>query len=129
MLRFFDYCFYRITYSKYYQRVDKKDPYIWAWGWISLCQTFNVLSIIIIYYLIIDTKFNFKLVCIPIYLTIYFLNIYCFLPIKKYKEMGKLEKNEKYRKLKGWGVILYILLSFAIFGFVMVKLFWVPTIK
>ena len=123
MLKFFDYCFYRITYSKYYQRVDKKDPYIWAWGGISLSQTCNVLTFITLYHIIKGIEYDFVIVGISIYVTIYFLNIFLFLPIKKYKEMGKWEKNEKYRTLKGWGVFLYILLSMLVFGFVFFALY------
>jgi len=123
MLKFFEYCFYRIAYSKYYQRVDKKEPYIWAWNGISFSQTCNVLTFITLYHIIKGIEYDFVIVGISIYVTIYFLNIFVFLPIRKYKEMGKWKKDEKYRTLKGWGVFLYILLSMLVFGFVFFALY------
>ncbi len=42
----FDYIFYRIATSKFYQKLDSKTPYIWAFGALSFCQLCNVLTII-----------------------------------------------------------------------------------
>jgi len=125
LLHFFEYCFYRCTDCKFSQKSDKDAPHLAPIAWITACQAWNILTIITIYYIIIDTKFDFIAIVPPIFITISLVNFLFFLTKKKYGELKEYYKDEENRKLKGWGVALYIFLSFLIWNLVTAKLFWV----
>ena len=114
LLHFFEYCFYRYSSCKFSQKQDKEDPYLAPIAWVTFCQMCNILTIITIYYLIIETKFDFPSVCLTIAITLYLINSFFFLTKKKYEALKERYKDEKNRKRKGWGVALYIFLSFLI---------------
>ena len=125
MIKFFDYCFYRCAFSKFAQKLDKEEySHIAPAVWITLCQSWNIITIITIFYIIIDTKFDFIAVYIPIVIALVIVNIF-LLTRKKYEASIIRYKDEKHRKLKGWGVGLYIILSLLLFTIVTIKLFWV----
>jgi len=46
MVRFFDYLYYRIATSKYYQKTAQQYAYIYAYGIVSLLEGFNILIVI-----------------------------------------------------------------------------------
>jgi hypothetical protein len=129
MLKFFEYCYYRIANSKLYQKLDKKEPYIWARTWVSICQAWNILTIITVYHIINNTKYDFKPVFFSIFIVIHITNTFVFLRKKKYLDLQMYYKNEKHKTIKGWGVFLYVILSIFLFGYVMIKLFWIPKIN
>jgi hydrogenase-4 membrane subunit HyfE len=127
ILKFFDYCFYRCAYSKFAQKLDKEESaHIAPAVWIILCQSWNIITIIMLYYIIIDTKFDFITVYISIFIPLALVNALFLLNRKKYEELRILYKDEKNKKLKGWGVVLYIIFSFLFAVIAMIKLFWVP---
>ncbi|MDR1347226.1 MAG: hypothetical protein LBJ63_02180 [Prevotellaceae bacterium] len=128
MMKFFEYCFYRIANSKLYKKLDKKEPYIWACGWITLSQSCNIMTIITLYYIINNTKYDFKSVWITTFIVVCCINI-LLLTRKKYEKLQIYYKDEKHKTIKGWGVFLYVILSLLLFGYVMIKLFWVPKIN
>jgi len=131
ILKYFEYCFYKLTNSKLFQKADKKEPHLAPRAWVTLCQACNILAIIETYIIISNIKFdikNFKYTWIPICITLYLANTFFFLTKNKYKELTIRYKDEKHKKLKGWGVFLYVLLSILMWGVVSIKLFWVPKI-
>jgi hypothetical protein len=128
MYKFFDYCFYRICYIYYKRKIDSH-PYVFACGWVSLGQISNIMTIINLYFIINHTKYNFSLVFIPILLIVYTSNFFIFFTDKKYKYYLEYCKYEKHRKIKGWGVLLYVFLSFILWQMSAIKIFWIPAMS
>lgn len=125
-LIFFDYCFYRIARSKLFYKQDKKAPYLAAGVWVTMCQVWNITAIITIYHIIYNTTYDFVFVFIPIFLILCLFNGLFFLTKNKYDKLVISYKDEKHKKIKGWGVFLYVISSILLWVFVMIKLFWVP---
>ena len=127
MIKFFDYCFYRCAFSKFAQKLDKEEySHIAPAVWITLCQSWNIIMFIMIFHIIIDEEFDFSTVYISICIPLVLVNALFLLTRKKYEALKIRYKDENNKKLKGWGVGLYILLSFLLVMIVMAKLFWVP---
>lgn len=125
MITFFDYCFYRIATTRYFQKVDPKMPWIWAFGWVSFCQTGNVLTLIDVYQIFTNSTYNYESWIWPIAIFISIINMF-LLTEKKYNRLVEHYKEEKNKKIKGWGVFLYVLGSLFIYIYIGVKFFWVP---
>ena len=106
MLAFFDYVFYRITDSRYYQFVDPIDTWIWGWGVLSTCEYFNVCSIIISIVLLFKLNIDIN--------AIYLINLTRYSE-KKYKKLKEKYTIEHGRKLKGMAVFFYITGSVILF--------------
>jgi len=127
LLHFFEYCFYRCVSSKFNQKLDKEEYLDIAPSvWITLCQTCNITTLITIFYILVDTKFDFEIVIPSICIPLFLINTLFLLTRKKYEALKIRYKDEKNKKLRGWGVVSYIILSFSIWIIVSVKLFWVP---
>ncbi|MDR1198829.1 MAG: hypothetical protein LBK94_07445 [Prevotellaceae bacterium] len=126
MIKFFDYCFYRIATTKYFQKVDPKTPYIWAFGWTQFCELLNILTFINIYHLFDNSRYDYEIVPILICIPLSIINVFILLTKKKYNKSIAYYKDEKHKKLKGWGIFLYVIGSMLAFGYTGVKLFWVP---
>jgi len=127
LLHFFEYCFYRCASSKFAKKFEKEeDSDIAPCVWITLCQSWNIIMFIMIFYIITDDEFDFITVYISICIPLVLVNALFLLTRKKYEALKIRYKDEKNKKLKGWGVGLYILLSFLLVMIVMAKLFWVP---
>jgi hypothetical protein len=127
ILVFFDYCFYRCASSKFAQKLDKQEyAHIAPAVWMTIFQTCNITTIITLYYIIIDTKFDFEIVIPSVFIPIALVNALYLFTRKRYEVLKIRYKDEKNKKLKGWGVVLYIVLSLAVWLIVGIKLFWVP---
>ena len=127
ILNFFDYCFYRCASSKFAQKLDKEEySHIAPAVWITTCQSWNITTMITIFYIIIDEKFDFEIILPSIIITVYLINTFFLLTRKKYDTLKIYYKDEKNKKLKGWGVALYIILSILLWLIVTGILFWVP---
>ncbi|MBR3389244.1 MAG: hypothetical protein IKG83_01855 [Prevotella sp.] len=113
MKKFFYYCFYRI-HSWYIMHKIDRTPRIYSTHWIASGQSFNVMSLLTIFFYYFDIKFEFLFVLAPIYITLYVLNYSFLLTEKKYQELTEKYKNEKHKKLKGWGVFFYLVSSFVV---------------
>lgn len=108
-MRFFYYCFYRICRA--YKSKDK-DFQIYAQNAVSMCQAFNIISIIFI----VGCFKGFRPTTTPliaILLSIAIINLF-ILNRKKYYELDERWKNEPRQKLKGWLVLSYVLGSVAL---------------
>lgn len=115
MLDFFDYVFYRITASRYYQIADPIDTWIWGWGVLSTCEYFNVCSIIIGVVLLFKLNFHINaILIICTALPIYLINLTRYNE-KKYQKLKVRHTNEQGRKLKGMAVFFYITGSIILF--------------
>ena len=56
LLHFFDYCFYRCASSKFAKKFEKEeDSDIAPCVWITLCQQFNILTIVIFFHIVTGT--------------------------------------------------------------------------
>jgi hypothetical protein len=114
MYRFFEYCFYRICFVYYKRKIDTS-PNVYACGWVCAAQLFNILTIINIYQIFTNAIFDKAILVWGIAIPIYFVNYFIFFTKQKYKWMVEYYKNEKHRKLKGWGVFLYVSVSILVF--------------
>jgi accessory gene regulator protein AgrB len=116
--------------TRYLQKVDPKTPYIWAFGWISSCQLGNILTITGIYQIFTNTTLdNDKLLVWSIAIPLSIVNMFFMTTEKKYKWLVEHYKDEKNKKIKGWGVFLYVIGSMLAFGFTGTKLFWVSAVS
>lgn len=116
MLVFFDYVFYRITDSRYYQFVDSKDTWVWGWGLLSTCESINVCSVI----MFILSMFNQivpspEILVLCIFLPIFIANLFRYNE-KKYTMLKKKYVDCSDRKIKGIGVVSYIIGSMILFA-------------
>ena len=107
MIKFFEYCFYRIRNSKLSQ-LSGNHPQATASALISYCETMNILTIIFAFHLFYKNQHYLILCVIAIIIFLYVINTCLLLTEKKYKRLIEYYKDEKHKKLKGWGVFLYV---------------------
>ncbi len=111
MKTWFDYCYYRI--SKAYKFFDSKGYYISAGGVCAFTLAFIALALIKILFYFLKYDLTTPLiicVCIP-FATLGIL----YIDPMRYEKLCKKYKNEKYSKLKGWLVFLYVISSFILY--------------
>lgn len=110
---FFNYCFYRVAMA--YKTWISEGSEDYANAVVSLCQSANILSLIAIPYIINNSRYSGTLIII-ISMIILIVNWIFFQNRKKYIEYSEKWENEnpKYRKLKGFLVLLYIILSIVL---------------
>jgi hypothetical protein len=96
-----------------HKRVDSA-PRIYSTNWVSFGQVCNILSFIQILCFIINVKFEMIFVLIPLYIVIYGINYFFLLTDKKYEKLLEIYKYEKHKRIKGWGVFLYLIGSLVI---------------
>ena len=113
MYTFFEYCYYRIHSWYIVHKVDRT-PRIYSTHWVSFGQTSNVITLICPLCYCLNIKVEFLFIFFPIHIIHCWLNYSFLLTEKKYQELTEKYKNEKHKKLKGWGVFFYLLSSFAI---------------
>ena len=113
------YCYYKI--SKFYDELGQhlnwdgkaKDGHIL--GSLVLFGSFGFyfLSLLIFVLSFFDEKIDADVVggvlIVAVILSIFFINK------KKYKELEEKYKDEKYRKLKGWLIFLYLICSLVLY--------------
>jgi hypothetical protein len=75
---------------------------------------FNVLIFIQVFCFIVNVKFEIIFVIIPLYIILYGINYFILLTEPKYNELAEKYKDEKHKKLKGWGVLLYLIGSLVV---------------
>ena len=108
---FFNYCFYRI--SSAYKAWDNTGFHIYGIGVVSLCMVGKILAIISVYLSFSDLKLTPTIAGV-VSVVVFVLNTF-IMNEKKYFQLSERWKNEKYKKLKGWLVFSYIILSVVIF--------------
>jgi hypothetical protein len=125
-MKFFYYCFYRIT-NVYFAKFEKwgsdfQTCYISSMGLVTLCQSANILSIITIPF-IFDNKMYSKEMALFLVIPLYVINWFFILTKRKYMKLKERWQNEnpKYKKLKGYFVVLYIVSSLILY-FVMINI-------
>ncbi|MDR0863810.1 MAG: hypothetical protein LBO74_02615 [Candidatus Symbiothrix sp.] len=117
MKTLFDYCFYRI--SKAYRFWDEKD--YCGWGYGVLFATFGFIALTLTNFILYTLHYKLTTTIIVIVL-LPFIALDGVLSIflqnknkKKYKQLEKEYKDEKYSKLKGWLVFLYVICSLTMY--------------
>lgn len=116
MLTFFDYVFYRITDSKYYQFVDPKDTWVWGWGLLSTCECLNVCSVIMfIFSMFSKTIPSPKILVLIIFLPIFITNLFRYNE-ERYMMLKGKHIGDSNRKIKGICVVSYIIGSIILFA-------------
>ncbi len=115
MKTLFDYCFYRI--AKAYRSLDNKNYCGWGYGVLFATFAFITLALTTL----ILHIFHYKLTTtIIVVVAIPFIALDALFSIflnkeGKYIQLENYYKNEKYSKLKGWLVFLYIIISVALY--------------
>jgi hypothetical protein len=118
LFRFFDYVFYKV--SKGYSKTIDSNPYMAGVSVLSAVQSFNLISILFLYSVMkhdksIVSKLLFATICIVLVVVNYIRYIYK--ENRNYDIMNKRWSDESKKKLKGFLIIVYILLStFLFFG-------------
>lgn len=116
MFVFFDYVFYRITDSRYYQFVDPNDTWIWGWGVLSTCESINVCSAIMFLFSIVNRIVSSPvIVVLSIFIPIFIANLFRYNG-KKYKILKEKHSNDSNRIIKGIGVLCYVIGSMMLFA-------------
>jgi len=110
-MKFFYYCFYRI--SSAYKFWDKTGYYIAGNVITAGCFAGNVLALISLFLSFSERELT-KSIILAVLLVSYVLNLF-IMSEKKYLQLSEQWKDEKYKKLKGWLIFSYILLSFVLF--------------
>ena len=114
MVRCFDYLYYRIATSAYYQKTAHQYAYIYAYGLVSLLEGFNILTVIklITFILNIEIRTIFILIfcCIPLVT----INMFRFNETKL-AQLKETYKGERNRRKKGYIIIIYSLVTVALF--------------
>jgi len=110
-----------MTDSKFFKKLEKKDTHLLTSVWVTLLQLGNILTMIDIYQIYTNStiKYNYTVLVFSITIPLTIINTFFLLTEKKYKWMFEHYKEEKYKKLKGWGVFLYIIGSIFLFGYTM----------
>ncbi len=112
MYRFWEYCFYRVADSKMLQElVSNVFSSVSSCGYISLVQIMNLCTIL---NLLSMPRWLLCIIAVSAYFIILFCNFYV-LNDKKYKELKAKYEDETHRALKGFGVIMYMLISYILF--------------
>lgn len=114
----FDYCYYRI--SKFYKSWESKDYCLHGGFVLFFTFAFIFLSILALICYLLHKRID-AYVFTTIGLVICSISFF-FLNKKKYEELEQRYKDEKYSKLKGWLVLLYIISSAVLF-FVSIGIF------
>lgn len=114
MVRCFDYLYYRIATSGYYQKTTHQYAYIYAYGLVSLLEGFNILTVIKLLTFILNieirTTFILLFCCIPLVL----FNM-CRLNEKKLAQLKETYKEERNRRRNGYIIVLYSLITVVLF--------------
>lgn len=113
MYTFFEYCYYRIQSWYIVHKVDRT-PRVYSTHWVSVGQTSNVITLISFLFFYLNIKVEFLSIFFPIHIIHCWLNYSFLLTEKKYQELTEKYKNEKHKKIKGWGVFFYLIFSFVI---------------
>jgi len=111
MKTLFEYLYYRI--SKFYKIFDNKDYCVY--GSSVLFSTFSLLFQSALSYLLFVLGLKIK---VYLFFTLALLIVaisYFFIDKNKYNALDELWRNERYNKLKGFLVILYILSTVILF--------------
>jgi cobalamin synthase len=109
MKTLFDYCFYRI--AKAYRVLDEKNYCDWGYGVLFASFGFITLALTTLILHIIHYKLTTTIIVIVI-IPFIALDAFFSLFLKKQEKYIRLEnhyKNEKYSRLKGWLVFLYLI--------------------
>lgn len=110
-MKFFYYCFYRI--SSMYEKIEGTGSYLTGNVLVAGCFGFNILALIHLFLSFYEKRPTTKIVAILI-TVLCVLNLF-IMGEKKYLQLTERWKEEKYKKLKGWLVVGYIILSLVLF--------------
>lgn len=113
-MKFFDYCFYRIHYWYLKRKIDTH-PRVYSSNWVSFGEICNILIFIQLFLFLFKIQCKILFVAIPLYIIIYGMNYFVLLTTKKYEKLLEKYEDETYKMLKGWGVVLYLVGSLALF--------------
>ncbi len=120
-MKFFDYCFYRI-HQVYIKRKIDKHPQVYSSNWVSFGQVSNIMVFVQLFLYLLEIKCHILLIAAPLYIIISGMNCFFIMTTEKYEKLLEMYKNETHRTLKGWGVLLYEVISFALCAFLILTL-------
>ena len=113
-IRLTEYIYFRLLL--FFRNIESWAPEYSAIGIISMIQGFLIGAIANILQLPIKSKFATGVIILPLYI----LNSFLFTSKKtqtiENKFNNRTNVNARHESLKGWGIVLLFLVSFAIFG-------------
>ena len=114
MVRFFDYLYYRIATSKYYQKTAQQYAYIYAYGIVSLLEGFNILIVIKLFTFFLNIEIRTPLILVFCCIPLVIINM-CRYNEKKLAQLKEIYKEERNRKKNGYIIIIYSVVTVALF--------------
>lgn len=122
IINFLDYCFYRACCF------HKRHPFFFsdfAYGastFLGVTHFFHIMSLSLIWSAITGLECNAVYLLIISLLLEFYYDHYVYTE-ERYKGLEKKYKNEKNKIIKGWGVVLYVMISISI-AFILGMLLW-----
>lgn len=114
IINFLDYCFYRACCF------HKRHPFFFsnfAYGastFLGVTHLFYIMSLSLIWSAVTGLECNAVYPIIIWILLCYYYDSYVYTE-ERYKRLVKKYKNEKNKRIKGWGVVLYVIISMSSF--------------
>ena len=115
MYRFYEYCFYRIVSSKLYRKVAPHNTIEWSSVWVPACQCVNILSLLMLYGRLSQRSIPIGKLFLCIFIPLYIVNA-IVLNESRYIFLQQKYQNEKNKKIKGCGVLAYMVLSWVLYA-------------
>lgn len=119
MVRFFDYLYYRIATSSYYQKTAHQYAYIYAYGLVSLLEGFNILTIIKLFSIFLNIEIKTTVILIFCCIPLVIINT-CRLNERRLAQLKETYKEETSRRKNGYIIIIYLLVTVVLFFCVLV---------
>ena len=122
LIDFWDYCFYRLC--NYYKRHTITNPYpvFDASTTIGVAHGFHIQCLSLFWGIITGRDVNLAYIIIFVICLMFYYDAHVYTE-EKYKILARKYKGEKYKKIKGWGVFMYIILSILMFLILGILLF------
>lgn len=116
MLRFYDYVFYRVASSRFYQKVAPRTFCQGGFGVTTIAEVLNFITIISIICTIFDFEFTRGMAKYWVNIPIIIFNCFRFTE-ERYKVLNEQFKDEPNKKIKKYLLLLYLFISWFLFFF------------
>ena len=121
IINFLDYCFYRACCFHKRHPFFFSDFVLGASTFMGVTHLFHIMSLSLIWSAVTGLECNAAYPAIIGILLCFYYDHYVYTE-ERYKRLVKKYKNEKNKKIKGWGVVLYVIISMSTF-FILIMLF------
>ncbi len=121
LIGFCDYFFYRACCFYKQHPIVYADFAFGASTAVGVTHLFHILSLCVLWSILAKCECNVLYPVVTAILLMIYYDIHVY-TVERYNRVAKKYKKEKHRKIKGWGVVIYIIISMLI-PFVLCYLF------